>query len=488
MGRTQVKSLPGGAEATALAPRNGPEAILRRQAAREPAARTYARALPIVPVRARGLTIEGADGRRYLDCLSGAGTLALGHNHPVVLEAIRKVLDSGAPLNALDLATPAKDAFLTELYRTLPAGLAERARVRFCGPAGSEAVQTAYAMVRAATGRTCLLAFTGSGRGITGRALGGTSADTPDMPVARLPYPQDYRCPFGVGGERGADLAARWTESLLDDPGPEVPLPAGMIVEPVQSEGGVIPAPHTWLRRMRQLTADRSIPLIVDEIQTGVGRTGAFWAVEHSGVTPDVMILSKAIGGSLPLAVVVYRDDLDTGESGAPVGTFPGNQLAMAAGTATLAHVRENALAERAATLGERMLGQLQQLTSEFACVGDVRGRGLMIGVELVDPEAEGDSGFSGAPGAAEGGVAASVLPPSGRHPLPAAPGLAAAIQQECLRRGLIVGLGGRHTSVVQLLPPLTLTDEQAAAVMDRLADAVRTAARCRGGGPAVAP
>ncbi|MFD5234432.1 aminotransferase class III-fold pyridoxal phosphate-dependent enzyme [Streptomyces qaidamensis] len=489
MGRTQVKSLPGGAvDATALASRNGPEAILRRQAAREPAARTYARALPIVPVRARGLTIEGADGRRYLDCLSGAGTLALGHNHPVVLEAIRKVLDSGAPLNALDLATPAKDAFLTELYRTLPPGLAKRAHVRFCGPAGSEAVETAYALVRAATGRSGLLAFTGSGRGTTGRALGGTSADTPDTRVARLPYPQGYRCPFGVGGEREADLAARWTESLLDGPGDGVPLLAGMIVEPVQSEGGVIPAPHTWLRRMRQLTADRSIPLIVDEIHTGVGRTGAFWAVEHSGVTPDVMVLSKAIGGSLPLAVVVYRDDLDIGEAGTPVGTFPGNQLAMAAGTATLAHVRENALAERAATLGQHMLDQLQELASELACVGDVRGRGLMIGIELVDPEAEGDSGFSGAPGVAEGGVAASVMPRSGRHPLPAAPELAAAVQQECLRRGLIVGLGGRHASVVQLLPPLTLTDEQAAAVLDRLADAVRTAARCRGGGPAAAP
>ncbi|MGI5366957.1 aminotransferase class III-fold pyridoxal phosphate-dependent enzyme [Streptomyces iakyrus] len=488
MGRTQVKPLTDGAvEATAPASRNGHEAILRRQAAREPAARTYARALPIVPVRARGLTIEGADGRRYLDCLSGAGTLALGHNHPVVLEAIRKVLDSGAPLNAIDLATPAKDAFLTELYRTLPPGLAERARVRFCGPAGSEAVETAYALVRAATGRSGLLAFTGSGRGTT-RVLDCTSADTPDTRVARLPYPQDYRCPFGVGGERGADLAARWTESLLDDRGPGVPLPAGLLVEPVQSEGGVIPAPHTWLRRMRQLTADRSIPLIVDEIHTGVGRTGAFWAVEHSGVTPDVMVLSKAIGGSLPLAVVVYRDDLDIGEPGAPVGTFPGNQLAMAAGTATLAHVRENALAERAAALGKCMLDQLQELASELECVGDVRGRGLMIGVELVDPEAEGDSGFSDAPEAAEGGVAASMMPRSGRHPLPAAPELAAAVQQECLRRGLIVGLGGRHASVVQLLPPLTLTDEQAAAVLDRLADSVRTAARCRGGGPAAAP
>ncbi|MCK8435601.1 diaminobutyrate--2-oxoglutarate transaminase family protein [Streptomyces sp. D2-8] len=484
-----MKSLVGGAvDDTAPAPRSAHEGILRRQAARESAARTYARALPIVPVRARGLTIEGADGRRYLDCLSGAGTLALGHNHPVVLEAIRKVLDSGAPLNALDLATPVKDAFLTELFRTLPPGLAERARVRFCGPAASEAVETAYALVRAATGRSGLLAFTGSGRGSTDRALYDPSADIQGARVARPPYPQDYRCPFGIGGEHGADLAARWTESLLDAPGSGVPWPAGMIVEPVQGEGEVIPAPDTWLRRMRQLTAERSIPLIADEIQTGVGRTGAFWAVEHSGVTPDVMVLSKAIGGSLPLAVVVYRDDLDTWEPGTPTDTFPGNQLAMAAGTATLAHVRENALAQRAATLGARLLSQLQELASQFACVGDVRGRGLMIGVELVDPEAEGEPGFSGAPGVAEDGVEASVMPGGGRQPLPAAPELAAAVQRECLRRGLIVGLGGRHASVVQLLPPLTITDEQAAAVLDRLADAVLAAARCRGGGTAAAP
>ncbi|MEU4466398.1 aminotransferase class III-fold pyridoxal phosphate-dependent enzyme [Streptomyces sp. NPDC024017] len=490
-----MTSLPGGAvDDTAPAPRSAHEGILRRQAARESAARTYARALPIVPVRARGLTIEGADGRRYLDCLSGAGTLALGHNHPVVLEAIRKVLDSGAPLNALDLATPVKDAFLTELFRTLPPGLAERARVRFCGPAASEAVETAHALVRAATGRSGLLAFTGggpftgTGHGSADRALYDTSAEAHDTRVARPPYPQDHRFPFGIGGEHGAVLAARWTESLLDDPGSGVPLPAGVIVEPVQGEGEVMPAPDTWLRRMRQLTADRSIPLIADEIETGVGRTGAFWAVEHSGVTPDVMVLSKAIGGSLPLAVVVYRDDLDTWEPGTPTDTFPGNQLAMAAGTATLAHVRENALAERAATLGARLMGRLQPLASEFACVGDVRGRGLMIGVELVDPAGEGEPGCSGTSGAAEGGVEASVMPGSGRRPLPAAPELAAAVQRECLRRGLIVGLGGRHGSVVQLLPPLTITDEQAAAVLDRLADAVRAAARCRGGGTAAAP
>ncbi|MEV8307435.1 diaminobutyrate--2-oxoglutarate transaminase [Streptomyces flavidovirens] len=436
------------------------EGILRRQSLRESSARTYARSLPIVPVRARGLTIEGADGRRYLDCLSGAGTLALGHNHPVVLEAIKRVIDSGAPLHVLDLATPVKDAFITELFATLPRGLADNARVQFCGPAGTDAVEAALKLVRTATGRSGLLAFTGAYHGMTAGALD-ASGGAQDVRVTRLPYPYDYRCPFGVGGERGAELSARWTENLLDDPKSGVAHPAGMILEPVQGEGGVIPAPDEWMRRMRRITADRSIALIADEVQTGVGRTGAFWAVEHSGIVPDVMVLSKAIGGSLPLAVVVYRADLDVWEPGAHAGTFRGNQLAMAAGAATLAYVRENRLAERAAVLGARMMGQLQGLAADHPCIGNVRGRGLMIGIELVDPDAapgDGSRTSTGAP--------------------PAASALAAAVQQECLERGLIVELGGRHAGVVRLLPPLTLTDEQASAVLDRLADALSAAER----------
>ncbi|MFI1016530.1 diaminobutyrate--2-oxoglutarate transaminase family protein [Streptomyces sp. NPDC020965] len=431
------------------------EAILRRQSLRESAARTYARSLPIVPVRARGLTIEGADGRRYLDCLSGAGTLALGHNHPVVLEAIKGVIDSGAPLHILDLATPVKDAFTSELFATLPAGLADDARIQFCGPAGTDAVEAALKLVRTATGRSGLLAFTGAYHGMTAGALDASGGAT-DVRVTRLPFPQNYRCPFGVGGERGAELGARWTESLLDDPKSGVPAPAGMILEPVQGEGGVNPPPDTWMRRMREITAARSIPLIADEVQTGVGRTGAFWAVDHSGVVPDVMVLSKAIGGSLPLAVIVYRSELDVWQPGTHAGTFRGNQLAMAAGAATLAFVRENRLADRAATLGARMLGRLQGLAARHPCIGDVRGRGLMIGVELVDPAAD-------APDA--------LVPPP-------APELAAAVQRECLVRGLIIELGGRHNAVVRLLPPLTLTDEQAMAVLDRFADALAAAER----------
>ncbi|WP_436987861.1 aminotransferase class III-fold pyridoxal phosphate-dependent enzyme [Streptomyces sp. enrichment culture] len=432
--------------------RTGQGSSPRRQPAREPAARTYPRALPIVPVRARGMTIEGADGRRYLDCLSGAGALALGHNHPVVLEAIRKVLDSGAPLNALDLATPVKDAFVTELFRTLPPALADRARVRFCGPSATDALRTARELVSAAIGPT----------GLVGR----------DATTTRLAYPQDCSDLFepvpgtGIKPEAAARTGARAAR-----------LPSGVIVEPVQGEGGVIPAPDAWLRRVRQLTADRSVPLIADETQTGVGRTGTFWAVQHSGVTPDVMILSEAVGGSLPLAAVVYRDDLDPGELAAPTGAFRGNQLAMAAGTATLAHVREHRLAERAAALGARMLRQLRLLCDEFDCVADVRGRGLMLGVELEHPASAVNERSTDELQAPEPQTPEPQTPEPPTDD-PAADELAAAVQRECLRRGLIVGLSGRHANVVRLLPPLTVTDEQADAVLDRLTDAIRAASR----------
>ncbi|MGW0012227.1 aminotransferase class III-fold pyridoxal phosphate-dependent enzyme [Streptomyces tendae] len=387
----------------------------RRGPAREPAARTYARALPVVPVRARGLTIEGADGRRYLDCVSGAGTLALGHNHPVVLEAIRRVLDSGAPLHVEDLTTPVEDAFVTELLRTLPPGLADRARVRFCGPAGTDPVATALALVRAATGRARVV----------------TLADA--------------------------------HEAVLDDREPGQPLPAGLLLDPVRSEAGVLPAPDALVRRLGDRADGQAVPLVVDETDSGVGRTGAYWAFEHSGVTPDVLVLAKAIGGSLPLAAVVHRDDLgDPNRHGPPgAGSFRGNQLALAAGTATLAHVREHRLAEHAAALGGRMLARLRALAAESGCVGDVRGRGLMAGVELVAPEDSLD-------GPARPGAAAH---------------LAAAVRRESLRRGLIVDVTGPHASVVRLLPPLIVTEEQMSVVLDLFADAVRAVDRlCPGG------
>lgn len=437
------------------------EAILRRQRVRESSARTYARSFPIVPVRAEGMTVVGADGRRYLDCLSGAGALALGHNHPVVVESLRRVLDRGAPLQVLDVATPEKDEFVEALYASLPEPLASTGRIHFCGPAGTDAVEAALKLVQHATGRHGVLAFTGAYHGMTAGALalsGGVAVKERvaglAAEVTRLPFPHAYRCPFGVGGEDGERLAAEYVERLLDDPCGGVPKPAAMILEPVQGEGGVVPAPDGWLRRMRRLTRERDVPLIVDEVQTGLGRTGKLWGVDHSGVVPDVMVLSKAIGGGLPLAVVVYGEALDGWAAGSHTGTFRGTTLAMAAGAATLRFVLGEGLSARSAELGRRLREGLAEIARERACVADVRGRGLMLGVELVEPEDE--------PAAGSG----------------AALGIAFRARAECLRRGLIVELGGRRDAVLRLLPPLVMTDEEADAVLERLADSLAAAER----------
>lgn len=436
----------------------GPDAILARQGRHESSARTYARWMSIVPVRAEGMVIEGADGRRYLDCLSGAGTLALGHNHPVVVQAIRDVLDRGAPLHTLDVATPEKDHFTRQLVDCLPEGLRNGSRIHFCGPAGTDAVEAALKLAHTATGRRGILAFSGAYHGMTLGALAATGSVAPKLAVpgiaadvTRLPYPYAYRCPFGIGGEACWRLSVDYVERLLDDPCGGVVPPAAMILEVVQGEGGVVPAPDDWMREMRRITAERGIPLIVDEVQTGAGRTGAMWAVEHSGIVPDAMVLSKAIGGSLPLAVVVYRDELDTWQPGAHTGTFRGTTLAMSAGAATLRHVVEEGLPARAADLGHRLAASLRQVASATDCIGDVRGRGLMLGLEVV------------APG----------VPPDATGARPAAPGLAHRVRAEALERGLIVELGGRHDAVLRLLPPLTMTDEQADDVVERLAAAI---------------
>lgn len=435
--------------------------ILERQESRESAARSYARSFPIVPTRANGMDIEGLDGRHYLDCLSGAGTLALGHNHPVVVEAIRKVLDSGAPLHILDMATREKDDFTTALYAALPPDFARDSRVHFCGPTGADAVEAAIKLAQTATGRRTILTFTGGYHGMTAgaqaltgniapkRRVGGVASE-----VVRLPYPHRYRCPFGVGGAASEQLSADYIERLLDDPCGGVTAPAAMILEVVQGEGGVIPAGADWMRRMRRITEERGIVLIIDEVQTGVGRTGTFWAVEHSGIVADMMVLSKAIGGSLPLAVLAYRNEYDSWAPGAHTGTFRGNTLAMAAGAATLRYIQDEGLAHRAARLGHSALDRLRAIGDDHPHIGDVRGRGLMMGVEFVDADATPD--------------ATGALPP--------APGLAAAVRAECLERGLIAELGGRHDAVLRLLPPLTISDAQLDDVLDRLTDAVTAA------------
>ena len=321
--------------------------LLARQRHQESNARSYPRRIPLALKKARGLYVEDVEGRRFIDCLAGAGTLALGHNHPVVIEAIQQVLADELPLHTLDLTTPVKDAFVQDLFGLLPAQLAREAKIQFCGPTGADAAEAALKLVRTATGRSTVLSFQGGYHGMTQGALGLMGNLGPKKALGAvlgngvqfLPYPYDYRCPFGLGGEAGVRANLHYLESVLSDPESGVPLPAAVVLEVVQGEGGVVPADLQWLRGLRRITEKAGVALVIDEIQTGFGRTGRMFAFEHAGIVPDVVLLSKAIGGSLPLAVVVYRDWLDTWQPGAHAGTFRGNQMAMAAGSAVMRYL-----------------------------------------------------------------------------------------------------------------------------------------------------
>jgi diaminobutyrate-2-oxoglutarate transaminase len=323
-------------------------------------------------------------------------------------------------------------------------------------------VEAALKLVRTATGRSTVLSFQGGYHGMSMGALSLMGSLGPKKPMAALlnsgvqflPYPYDYRCPFGLGGADGVKVNLRYLENLLNDPEAGVQLPAAVIVEVVQGEGGVIPADLDWLRGLRRITEKAGVALIVDEIQSGFARTGKMFAFEHAGIVPDVVVLSKAIGGSLPLAVVVYREWLDKWLPGAHAGTFRGNQMAMAAGSAVMAYLKQHDIAAHATAMGARLTEHLRVLQRDFPQLGDIRGRGLMLGVELVDP--------------------AGALDGLG-HP-PAFGKLAPLVQNECLKRGLILELGGRHGSVVRFLPPLVITAEQVDEVARRFAKALAAA------------
>lgn len=453
-------------------PKRGPQSealgnayYLDRQTGFESNARTYPRKLPIAIRRAKGIYVEDTDGRRYIDCLAGAGALALGHCHPVAVEAVQRAVADGLPWQTLDLTTPTKDAFVEELFSSLPSEFAGHARIQFCGPSGADAIEAALKLVKTATGRRSILAFHGAYHGMTHGALGLTGELGPKLALSGLmpdvhflPFPYAYRCPFNLGGEAGWRASLDYIERLLDDSNSGIAPPAAMILEAVQGEGGVIPAPDEWLRTIRRIAAQRGIPLIVDEVQTGVARTGAMYAFEHAGIVPDVLVLSKAVGGGLPLSAVVYRDDLDRWQPGAHAGTFRGNQLAMAAGRATLRFVQEHRLDLHAAAMGERLTERLRALQQKYSCLGEVRGRGLMIGAEIVNARAEPDR--------------LGARPPCRE--------LARGLQKACLERGLILELGGRQGSVARFLPPLIVTPDDIEAIAaifgESLDDAVRIA------------
>jgi diaminobutyrate-2-oxoglutarate transaminase len=421
--------------------------LLERQAERESNARTYPRRLPIAIGRAQGSYIEDVDGNVFIDFLTGAGVLALGHNHPEVVEAVERQLR--ILCHGLDFPTELKDEFVSLQLSLLPEGMRDEMKIQFCGPAGANAVDAALKLCKTATGRGEIVAFQGAFHGSTHSAMAVTGLVSQKAPVQNymhgvhfFPYPYPYRSSIPLGDSASAGEAClHYFESVLTDPNGGVTLPAAVIMEMIQAEGGVIPAPTDFAQGVRRVTSELNVPLIVDEIQTGCGRTGTWYAFEQSGIVPDVVLASKALGGiGMPIAVVFYSKRLDVWEPGAHTATFRGNQLAFAAGVTAARIIQRDKVLENVREQGAYAFQWLLDFESRFDCIGEVRGVGLMIGIEIIDSlTGMGDSQ------------------------------LALAIQRASLERGLILELGGRGDCVVRLLPPLNVTRETLDQALDIL-------------------
>ncbi|HEY2632819.1 MAG TPA: aspartate aminotransferase family protein [Solirubrobacteraceae bacterium] len=423
--------------------------MLSEQDELESSARSYPRAVPVAIEEGKGATMKDVDGNTFIDFFGGAGVLNVGHSHPAVLQAASE--QEKKLVHALDFPTKPKLRLMRKLRSLLPGVLGESGRFHFGGPTGSDAIESALKLTRAHTGRDAVIAFQGSYHGMTKEALSLTS-DTSfggptSTPVHFMPYPYCYRCPLGLKPDSCEMACAKLLDTSLEDPHTGIPTPAAVLIEPIQGEGGTIVPPDGYLTEVRRITRKHDVPLICDEIQSGFARTGKMFAVEHDGVTPDVMTLSKALGGiGYPLSCIAYDANLDTWTKGAHIGTFRGHQVAMAAGLAAIEFMQEVNLADHAATLGELTLGLLREAQDSLPSMGDVRGRGLMIGIEMVKDR-------------------------DTKEPWPE---MAAQLRTECFRKGVIIEVGGHFGNVARFLPPLVITRELLLAGVEIFVDAVR--------------
>ena len=389
-------------------------------------------------VGAEGAWLIDAEGRRFLDFATGISVLNVGHRHPRVRAAIEGQLDeldhSGAPVMM--------PAVYVELARRLceltPGAFEKRALLV---NSGAEAVENAVKIVRHATGRSTILTFQGAFHGrtlltltMTGKVHPYRQSFGPYPPeIYHLPYPNPYRRPAGLTVGQWTDYClAAVRSAFASDASPDQV--AGVFVEPVQGEGGFVVPPADFLPRLAQLCREHDIPLVVDEIQTGLGRTGALFASEWAGVEPDLILVAKSIAAGLPLAAVVGRAELmDAVEPGGLGGTYGGNALACAAALAVLQVIEDEHLPEHAQQIGLAALDRMRGWQLRYSAIGDVRGVGAMVAMEFV-VEAE-----SREPDAATAGK----------------------LVRACEERGLIVLKAGLFDNVVRLLPPLTLSDRE---------------------------
>jgi 4-aminobutyrate aminotransferase len=384
------------------------------------------RVYPLVVRRGAGCIIEDVDGNRFLDFNAGIAVTAAGHAHPIVNAAIHTQVDDVLHYCSSDFYLPAYADVCERLAASAPM---QPARV-FLANSGTEAVEGAIKLARHSTGRPNVIAFFG---GFHGRSLGSLSL-TASKARQRGGFGAMMAGSFHAPYAGEAELnGAAYIEEVLFKRLTEPDDVAAIFVEPIQGEGGYIVPPRGWLGELRELCDRHGILLVMDEVQSGIGRTGKMWACEHDGVVPDVICAGKGLASGLPLAALIARGDIMDWPPGRHGSTFGGNPVACAAAVATLDLV-DGGLAANAATVGTHLLAGLRAMQPKHPVITDVRGRGLMVGIDTPDHDT------------------------------------AEALQYACFERGLLVLTCGERA--IRMAPPLVVTIEQADAALAILADA----------------
>ncbi len=345
--------------------------------------RSYARSFPAVISYARGTELRDVHGKRYLDFLAGAGSLNYGHNNPVFKEALIEYIEQDGITHSLDLHTVAKERFLLAMHETIlkPRGLGDYV-MQFTGPTGTNAVEAALKLARKATGRKNVVYFTNGFHGVSMGALAVTG-NSYLRAAAGVPLTNSTAMPFDGYFGAGIDTVAQ-LERMLSDPSSGMEMPAAVILETVQGEGGLNVASTEWLQKLQALCNTHGIVFIVDDIQAGCGRTGTFFSFEPAGLKPDIITLSKSLSGyGLPLALVVLKRELDVWKPAEHNGTFRGNNHAFVTATAAIeSYWATDAFANDVCAKGAHLRRRLQAMVDRFSPdLIDVRGRGMMIGV-----------------------------------------------------------------------------------------------------------
>ncbi len=409
---------------------------------------SYTRCYPLVAARGRGAIVEDVDGNTFLDFNAGIAVASTGHCHPELVAAIQRQAAELIHMSGTDFYYP-NLAELAEKLSSIAPGK-EPKRVYF-GNSGAEAIEAAIKLARYHTRRDKIIAFYGSFHGRTMGALSLTASKATQRRgfgtllsgVFHVPYPNPYRCPYGKPLSECCTECAPFIERELFArivPPDEV---AAIVIEPIQGEGGYLPAPAEFLTELQSLCRHHGILLIADEVQSGMGRTGKWWAGDHSGLDPDIICTAKGIASGMPLSATIARASVMDWTPGAHASTFGGNPVCIAASLATL-HLLETQYIDNARRMGEYIFSRLRDWPSQFPIVGEVRGRGLMIGIEIVKNQ-------------------------TSREPAHEA---REAIVQRAFEKGLLIL--GAGANVLRLSPPLVIDEQQADFAVQTLATCIR--------------